>query len=218
MDFLFFMKLFSFKCCKQRNITTAGPKYYRQRSWVLVSVGLDVLQISGQHPLRWHWWILCDRRKPVHPGHPWVFRARQVLSFGKWRGKMFVFMSRNSSFCGSYTVFYIYTVHLLSQVRNPISWLHQLENTHRECQEMKAFTKAFLQQVTESQRLSIISRGELLLPDKAFQKVLQPFWINQAQSDLWYWVWIHCTPMNCGKIAVKGLCFVFFQISVLLRL
>lgn len=66
------------------------------------------------------------------------------------------------------TLFLIYTVNLISQVRNPISTIHQLEKTHLECQEMKAFTKAFLQQVTESERPSIINRGELILPDKVF--------------------------------------------------
>lgn len=55
-----------------------------------------------------------------------------------------------------------YAVNPTSQVRNPISTLHELDKTHQECQEIKAFTRAFLQQVTESHHLSIINEGEIL--------------------------------------------------------
>lgn len=53
----------------------------------------------------------------------------------------------------------------ISQVENQLhskTVLQELDKTHRECQEMKEFTKAFLKEVTESHPLSTISKGEIL--------------------------------------------------------
>lgn len=48
--------------------------------------GFKFVQIPGQHPVRWHWWLLCDWRKQVYPRHPWVFWSDQILSVWNWRG------------------------------------------------------------------------------------------------------------------------------------
>lgn len=53
----------------------------------------------------------------------------------------------------------------MSQVRNqldPESALHELDKTHQECREIKALTRAFLQQVTESHLPTPINKGEML--------------------------------------------------------
>lgn len=49
----------------------------------------------------------------------------------------------------------------VSQVKNPQTTLHELDETHQECQEMKAFARAFHKQVTESHPPSMI-KGEML--------------------------------------------------------
>ncbi|XP_040897218.1 protein sel-1 homolog 3 isoform X2 [Toxotes jaculatrix] len=48
------------------------------------------------------------------------------------------------------------------EIKNPLhpkTTLQELDKTHRECQEIKAFTKALLKEVTESHLLSTISKG-----------------------------------------------------------
>ncbi|XP_022614767.1 protein sel-1 homolog 3-like [Seriola dumerili] len=44
---------------------------------------------------------------------------------------------------------------------NPEATLQELDKTHRECQEIKRFTKAFLREVTERHLSSTISKGSL---------------------------------------------------------
>lgn len=41
---------------------------------------------------------------------------------------------------------------LVGQVRNPPTTLHQLEKTLQECQEVREWTRTFVQRVTESHR------------------------------------------------------------------
>lgn len=172
-------------------------------SWFLFLVLINISQISGPHPLWWHRWILCDRRRQVYIRNPWIFWACQILSSRKWRGKVFfMFVSRISLLCCLK-----YVVNPTSQVRNPESTLHELDKTHQECQEIKMVTRAFLEQVTESHRPSIINEGKML-----FWQVL---WRNVASILLG-----SCLNRALNRSFTQflmGFCFFFFQVSVWLH-
>lgn len=51
-----------------------------------------------------------------------------------------------------------------AQVKNQLhpESLQDLDKTHLECQEIKAFAKAFFREVTKSHFLSPINKGEIL--------------------------------------------------------
>ncbi|KAM7388614.1 hypothetical protein PAMP_024779 [Pampus punctatissimus] len=73
---------------------------------------------------------------------------------------------------------------------HPESILQDLDKTHRECQEMKAFTAAFLQQVTESHLPSPINAGSLGSSLKKLSSALfeqtagKVFAVDQAQIKI----------------------------------
>ncbi|TKS74871.1 Protein sel-1 -like protein 3 [Collichthys lucidus] len=77
------------------------------------------------------------------------------------------------------------------EVRNqldPESALQELDKTHRECREIKALTRAFLQQVTESHLPTPINKGSLgmkELKSTLFEQAVDTmFTVDQAQHKI----------------------------------
>lgn len=71
-----FLHLFLTKFCGNATKHMSGINNAVIRS----SVVLNITKASRQRPLRWHWWVLCDRRKQVRTRHPWILWSHQVLS------------------------------------------------------------------------------------------------------------------------------------------
>lgn len=87
-----------------------------------------------------------------------------------------------------------------AQVRNPQTTLHQLEETHRECQGVRGRTRAFVRQITAGHR---VERGEILFrqvhivsysglsSNKAWTKSRQSFIPSAVCTSRFVKLWAH---------------------------
>ncbi|GAA6217828.1 protein sel-1 homolog 3-like [Lates japonicus] len=100
--------------------------------------------------------------------------------------------------------------------------LQELDKSHRECQEMKEFTKAFLKEVTESHPLSTISKG-VCAPhfirlwgqfDEKFCTQTWPWETTRKHSTLLHLLQAKEEELRTGSLGVKDLRTTLFKEAV----
>lgn len=101
----------------------------------------------------------------------------------------------------------------MSQVKNHLhanSTLQEVDKTHQECQEIKAFTRAFLQEVAASRLPSSISEGEILfrqVPQSTVATVLQGSTVYRCHVQGVNTTAAHL--LSVGRLLLTG-CFLCF--------
>nr|XP_046248204.1 protein sel-1 homolog 3 isoform X2 [Scatophagus argus] len=108
------------------------------------------------------------------------------------------------------------------QVKNPESILQELDRTYQECQEIKAFTRAFLHQVTESHRPSLISEGVctphfIRLWGQLGEEVSTQTWTWEKQlnySTLFHFLQTKEKEIRTGSLGMKDLRSALFEQAV----
>ncbi|XP_071343140.1 protein sel-1 homolog 3 [Trachinotus anak] len=105
---------------------------------------------------------------------------------------------------------------------HPKATLQELDRTHRECQEIKAFTKAFLKEVTESHLLSTISKGVctplfIKLWGHIGEKICTQTWSWETAlkySSLFHLLQTKEEELRAGSLGLKDLRTILFQEAV----
>ncbi|XP_030583534.1 protein sel-1 homolog 3 [Archocentrus centrarchus] len=113
------------------------------------------------------------------------------------------------------------------QIKNElhsVSTLHELQRTHYECQEIRAFTKEFLQEVTENHLLSPVSR-DVCTPDflrlrgqfQSKEKTCTQTWTFETQlkhSTLFHFLLTMEEEIGTGFLGLKHLRSALFKEAV----
>ncbi|XP_070688255.1 protein sel-1 homolog 3 [Pempheris klunzingeri] len=102
---------------------------------------------------------------------------------------------------------------------HPKSPLQELDKTHQECQEIKAFTKAFLHKITESHLLSPVSKGvcTLRLWRQFGEKICTQTWTWEKQlhySTLFHFLQTKVEEIRTGSLGLKDLRMTLFKQAV----
>ncbi|XP_069006057.1 protein sel-1 homolog 3 [Embiotoca jacksoni] len=107
---------------------------------------------------------------------------------------------------------------------HPESTFHELEGAHRDCQEIRAFTKAFLREVTESHLLSPINKGVCTsdfirlrghLNEKEKTCIHTWTWKTQLKySTLFHFLLTKEDEIRTGSLGVKDLRRSLFELAV----
>ncbi|XP_070817191.1 protein sel-1 homolog 3 [Chaetodon trifascialis] len=108
------------------------------------------------------------------------------------------------------------------KVRNPKPTLQELEKTHQECRAIKAFTRAFLHQVTESHILSRINKGVcvphfMTLWGHSGERISTPTWTWEKQlkySKLFHFLQTKEEEIRTGSLGLKDLSRTLFEQAV----
>lgn len=120
--------------------------------------------------------------------------------------------------------FYRFGTEEIKNQLQPQSTLHQLEKAHQECQEIKAFTKAFLQEVTRSHHLSLTSKG-VCAPDfsrlcaqfEGKEKTCAQTWTWETQlkyNTLFHYFLTQEEEIRTGSLGMKHLRSILFEQAV----
>ncbi|XP_068176249.1 protein sel-1 homolog 3 [Antennarius striatus] len=108
------------------------------------------------------------------------------------------------------------------EIRNPKSPLQDLDKTLKECQDMKSFTRAYLQQVTDSHHPSLINKGVsttqfVRLWGKFRKKISTQTWTWEKQHDyktLFHYLQSKEEEIRTGSISMKELGTTLFDQAV----
>ncbi|KAM3620581.1 uncharacterized protein V6R79_025623 [Siganus canaliculatus] len=108
------------------------------------------------------------------------------------------------------------------EVINSRTTLLELDKTHQECQEIKAFTRAFLQQVTESHQTPLTDKGVctpyfIILRNQFGHKISTQTWTWEQQLSykmLYNFLQTKEEDVRTGSLAVKALGSALFEQAV----
>ncbi|XP_073332497.1 protein sel-1 homolog 3 [Pagrus major] len=107
------------------------------------------------------------------------------------------------------------------KVENPKTTLHELDETHQECQKIKAFARAFLKQATESHPSSTIkgvcTPHFIRLCCQFGEKISTQTWTWEKQlkySTLFHFLQKHEEEIRTGSLGLKDLRSALFEQAV----
>ncbi|XP_039985010.1 protein sel-1 homolog 3 isoform X2 [Xiphias gladius] len=118
--------------------------------------------------------------------------------------------------------YYRFGTEKINNPLHPETTLQELDKTHRECQEIKAFTKAFLKEVTESHLLSTITTGVctphfIRLWGQVGEKICTQTWTWETPikySTLFHLLQTKEEELREGSLGMKELRTILFKEAV----